>query len=94
MGPDNSVLAGSQGNSQNEHLTPIKGAKDSSGIRGQHGHHHMLPNTNLHGNMGGPASVYQGKLQGHGSKHHRGNSVDALNSSVEMRGKIHMLGNK
>ena len=38
-------------------------------------------------------SVYQGKLQG-GSKHHRGNSVDALNNSVEMRGKIHMIGAK
>ena len=38
-------------------------------------------------------SVYQGKLQG-GSKHHRGNSVDALNNSVEMRGKIHMIGGK
>ena len=40
-------------------------------------------------------AVYQGKLQGHGSsKHHRGNSVDALNSSVEMRSKIHMIGAK
>lgn len=38
-------------------------------------------------------SVYQGKLQG-GNKHHRGNSVDALNNSVEMRGKIHMIGAK
>lgn len=38
-------------------------------------------------------NVYQGKLQG-GAKHHRGNSVDALNNSVEMRGKIHMIGGK
>ena len=38
---------------------------------------------------------YQGKLQGGQSKpHHRGNSVDALNNSVEMRGKIHMIGAK
>ena len=44
--------------------------------------------------MPGGNSVYQGKLQGYGSKHHRGNSVDALNNSVEMRGKIHMMGAK
>jgi hypothetical protein len=42
---------------------------------------------------GNSGSVYQGKLQG-ASKHHRGNSVDALNNSVEMRGKIHMIGAK
>ena len=38
-------------------------------------------------------SAYQGKLQ-HGSNKHRGNSVDALNDSVEMRSKIHMIGAK
>lgn len=38
-------------------------------------------------------SVYQGKL-GPSSNKHRGNSVDALNNSVEMRSKIHMMGAK
>jgi len=35
-------------------------------------------------------SVYSTKHNA-GTKHHRGSSVDALNSSVEMRGKMHHL---
>ena len=68
-----------------------KDGKDPVGIRGQHGHMHLLPGQSPMSS----GAVYQGKLQGHGSsKHHRGNSVDALNSSVEMRSKIHMIGAK
>lgn len=40
-------------------------------------------------------SVYSTKhAVGQAGKHHRGNSVDALNNSVEMRGKLHMVAGK
>ena len=68
----------------------MKGGKDVGGIRGQHGHAHLIAGSNL---PAGAASVYSAKLVGPG-KHHRGNSVDALNASVEMRSKIQMIGSK
>ena len=50
-----------QSNGQNEHLTPLKGSKEGGGIRGQHGHHHLLAaSSNIPG--GSNNSVYQGKL--------------------------------
>ena len=80
----------SGGNASNEgtHLTPLKGGKEMGGggsslIRGNHGQL-MLNNVSNSGGYG------QGK-HGNSSKHHRGASVDVLNSSVEMRGKIHHL---
>lgn len=90
---DNSVLGGPPGmmsgpGGQNEHLTPLKGSKVDQGVRGQHGHH-ILGNNVANNALQGP-SVYSTK-HGAGNKHHRGSSVDALNNSVEMRGKIHHL---
>ena len=58
-----------------------------------HGHHILNNNAN---NMSLNAStgVYSTK-HAQGAKHHRGSSVDALNNSVEMRGKVHhMAGGK
>ena len=100
-GGDNSVLGGPPGmvtgaSSQNDHLTPLKGGKADAGVRGQHGPHgHHILNNNAGGNPLGGASVYSTKHNA-GAKHHRGSSVDALNSSVEMRGamKHHLVGGK